>query len=176
MNQTISNQVRILAVALTARGFGYCVMEGQVMLECGHKEVCGNKNALSVSKIEKLMNQFLPAVVVLQDVNAANCRRAPRIKALHRQVVGLAEQHKCKVTLFSGKHLRIALLGDAKGTKYEMAETLIQKYPAELAGKMPRKRRAWENEDGRMDMFDAVGLGVLFWINENSKTRHRDAH
>ena len=89
----ISKQVRILSVALTSRGFGYCIMEGQAMLECGHKEVWGNKNALSVSKIEQLMNQFLPAVLVLQDVNAPNARRWPRIKSLHLQVVRLAEQH-----------------------------------------------------------------------------------
>lgn len=58
--------------------------------------------------------------------------------------------------------MRGALLGDVKGTKHEMAELLAQKFPAELAARMPRKRRAWENEDGRMDMFDAVGLAVVF--------------
>jgi hypothetical protein len=58
------------------------------------------------------------------------------------------------------------LLGDAKGTKHEMAELLAQKYPVQLAGKLPRKRRAWQNEDGRMDMFDAVGLAVVFRMSE----------
>ena len=110
------------------------------------------------------MNHFLPSGLVLQDLDATGCRRAPRIKALHRQVVGLAEQHKCKVTLFSGKQLRRSLLDDEKGTKHEMAELLAQKYPVELAGKLPPKRRPWENEDGRMDMFDAVGLAAVFWM------------
>ena len=103
MNQTASKQIRILAIALTARGFGYCVMENQVILECGNKEVEGNKNSQSVFKIEKLLKQFLPSVLVLQDVNAAGCRRAPRIKALHRQVVGLAEKHKVQGHAFFGK-------------------------------------------------------------------------
>ena len=62
MNQTISKQVRILALEPTARGFGYCVGENDAMLECGHKEVRGNKNLNSVSKIKKLMQQFLPAI------------------------------------------------------------------------------------------------------------------
>ena len=160
----MSKQVRILAIAPTARGFGYCVMEDGAILECGYKGVRGNKNGKSVFKIEKLMKQFLPDVVVLQDVYAEGCYRAPRIKALHRQVVGLAEQHKCKVTLFSGKQLRRSLLDNEKGTKHEMAELLAQKYPVELAGKLPPKRRPWENEDGRMDMFDAVGLAMVFWM------------
>jgi hypothetical protein len=76
----------------------------------------------------------------------------------------LAEKHNCKVTLFSGKHLRIALLGDAKGTKHEMAEMLAQKFLAELAGRLPAKRRTWESEDGRMDTFDAVGLAEVFQL------------
>jgi hypothetical protein len=164
MNQTTSKQIRFLAIAPTARGFGYSVMENNAMLECGYKGVKGNKNLNSVSKIEKLMRQFLPSVLVLQDVNAKGCHRAPRIKALHRQVLGLAAKQKCRVTLFSGIKLRITLLGDEKGTKYEMAELLAQKFPDELAGKLPPKRRPWENEDGRMDMFDAVGLAMVFWM------------
>ena len=166
MNQTASEKIRILAIALTARGFGYCVMENQVIIESGNKGVEGNKNSQSVSKIEKLMRQFLPSVLVLQDVNAKGCHRAPRIKALHQQVVGLAAKQKCKVTLFSGSLLRNALLGDVKGTKYEMAELLAQKFPVELAGKLPTKRKLWESEDGRMDIFDAVALAVVFRMRE----------
>jgi len=162
MNQTASKQIRVLAIALTARGFGYCVMEDHVLLECGKKEVRGNKNLNSVSKIEKLMKQFLPSTLVLQDVNVTNYRRAPRIKTLHRQVIELAAKQKCKVALFTGEKLRITLLSDVKGTKHEIAEMLAKKNPIELAGKLPPKRRAWENQDGRMDMFDAVGLTVAF--------------
>jgi hypothetical protein len=167
MNQNTSKQIRILAIALTARGFGYCVKEGEVILECGYKGAKKNKNGRSVSKIEKLLNQFLPSVLVLQDVNATGCRRAPRIKTLHQQIIELAAIRKIKVSLLSGKALRITLVGDVKGTKHEMAEFLAQKFPVELAAKLPPKRRAWENEDGRMDLFDAVGLAVVFWARKN---------
>jgi Holliday junction resolvasome RuvABC endonuclease subunit len=166
MNRTIAKQVRILAIAPSARGFGFSVMEDQAILECGNKGAKGDKNLHSLFKIEKLMKLFQPGVVVLQDVNAKGLHRAPRIKALHRQVIELAERRKCKVVLFSGKELRIALLGAAKGTKHEMAEMLAKKYHVELAAKLPPKRRPWENEDGRMDMFDAVGLALVFQMSE----------
>jgi hypothetical protein len=166
MNQTASKQIRILGIALTARGFGYCVMENQVILESGNKGVKGNKNAQSVYKIEKLLKQFQPSVLVLQDVNAAGCRRATRIKALHGQVIDLAAKYKLKVALLLGKLLREVLLDDAKGTRHEMAKMLAEKYPVELAAKLPPKRRAWENEDGRMDLFDAVGLALVFRMSE----------
>jgi hypothetical protein len=162
MNQSTSKQVRVLAIALSARGFGYSVIEDQNMLESGSKGVKGNKNLNSVSKVEKLMNLFRPSVLVLQDVNAKGCHRAQRIKALNQQVIELEKKRKCKITLLSGKRLRTALLGDVKGTKYEMAEMLAQKLSVELAGKLPPKRQQWGSEDGRMDMFDAVGLAVVF--------------
>jgi hypothetical protein len=154
-------------------------MEDHVILECGHKGVKGNedtKNAQSVSKIEKLMNRFLPGALVLPDVNAADCHRAARIKALHQQIVGLGEKHKCKVTLLSGKQLRIFLLGDAKGTKHGMAEMIAQKFPTELASKLPPKRRTWESENGRMDTFDAVALAMVFGIKQAilHKQRQKD--
>jgi hypothetical protein len=162
MNQTTSKQVRILALAPTARGFGYCVMENDVMLECGHKEVWGNKNVKSISRIKKLMKQFLPDVLVLQDVSAKGCRRVRRTKALHLQIITLATKETCKVKFFAGKVLRNTLLGDVEGTRHEMAETLAKIFPVELAMKLPRKRRFYDSEDGRMDMFDALGLAVVF--------------
>jgi hypothetical protein len=112
------------------------------------------------------MKQFLPGVLVLPDVNAKGSHRAPRIKALHRQIVRLAAKQKCKVALFSGEKLRDALLGDVKGTKHEMAEMLALKYPVELAAKLPPKRRAWENENGHMDIFDAMELAVVFRLKK----------
>jgi RNase H-fold protein (predicted Holliday junction resolvase) len=164
MKKTASKQIRILAIALTARGFGYCVMENHKMLECGKKEVRGNKNLNSVSKIKKLMKQFLPDTLVLHDVNAVNSRRAPRIKALHKRVIRLAAKQKCKVTLITGEKLRTILLGDAKGTKHKIAETLAMQFPDKLASRLPPKRKLWKSEDGRMDMFDAVGLAAVFWM------------
>jgi Holliday junction resolvasome RuvABC endonuclease subunit len=162
MKQTTSKTLRILSIAPSARGFGYAVVEGDLILECGAKGTKGNKNLQGMSKIEKLMTQFLPGVLVLPDVNAKGSHRAPRIKALHRQIIKLAAKQKCKVALFSGEQLRDALLGDVKGTKHEMAEMIANKYPAELAAKLPPKRRAWENEDWRMGIFDAMGLAVVF--------------
>jgi hypothetical protein len=158
MDQT--TQIRILAIAPSARGFGYCAMQGQAVLGCGRKGAKGDKNLHSMAKIKRLMKEFLPDVLVLPDIDAKGCRRSPRIKALHREIVRLAAAQKSRVALISGKRLRKSLLGNPKGTKHEMAETLAKKFPAMLAAKLPPKRRAWDSENGRMDLFDAVGLAM----------------
>ena len=166
MNQTSSKYFRILAVALSARGFGFVVMEGQkTIIEYGGRVAVGDKNNQSLAKMEKLLNFYRPGTLVLQDAEAKGSRRAPRIKTLNRQIRGLAEKRKITVKLISGKQLRSFLLGNPKGTKQEMAEMLAMQFPDELASRLPPKRKTWESEDGRMDIFDAVGLVVSMLAN-----------
>ncbi len=167
MNQTTSKDFRILAVALSAKGFGFVVMEGQkTIIECGGRVADGDKNVQSLAKMEKLLNFYRPGALVLQDVEAKGSRRAPRIKTLNRHIKAVAEKHKIEVKLVSGKQLRISLLGNPTGTKQEMAEMLALQFPDELASRLPPKRKSWNSEDGRMDIFDAMALAVVFRMRE----------
>ena len=167
MNQTASKHFRILAIAPSTRGFGFVVMEGEkTIIECGGRVADGDKNAQSIAKLEKLLNFYRPDVLVLQDVEAKGLRRVPRIKTLNRQIKAAAQNHKIRVNLFSRQQTRNLLLGNPKGTKHEMAEMLAMQFPDELASRLPPKRKLWKSEDGRMDMFDAVALAVVFWMRE----------
>jgi hypothetical protein len=156
--------VRILAVAPLSRGLGYAIMENpDSLVACGNKVILRDKNAGSLAWVEKFIQFYQPDVLVLPDVNAADTRRAPRIKALHQKIGALARNHQLKVRLISNTRVRERLLGQAKGTKQAVAEALAAKFPAELASRLPPKRRPWMSEDPRMDIFDAVGLAVVFW-------------
>ena len=167
MNQTISKDFRILAVALSFGGFGFVVMEGQkAIIEFGRRVADGDKNVQSIAKVKKLIDFYRPGVLVLQDVEAKGSRRYPRIKTLNRQIKRLAEKHKIKVKLISGKQLRTLLLGNSRGTKQEMAETLAAQFPDELASRLPPKRKPWKSEDSRMDIFDAMALAVAFRLGK----------
>ena len=163
MNQTISKDFRILAIALSYGGFGFVVMEGQkAIIEFGRRVADGDKNAQSLAKMNKLLNFYRPGVLVLQDVKAKGSRRYPRIRTLNRQIKRMAEKHKIKAKLISGKQLRDLLLGNPRGTKQEMAEVLATQFPDELASRLPPKRKPWRSEDARMDIFDAVALAKVF--------------
>jgi hypothetical protein len=167
MNQT-TKHFRILAVALSTIGFGFVIMEGErTIIDCaGRIAPGGGKNAQAVAKLEKLLNFYRPDILVLQDMETKGTRRAPRIKALNRQIKAVAQERKIPVKLISGKQLRACLLGDPKGTKQEMAEALAAQFPDELASRLPPKRKFYESEDPRMDIFDAVALAVVFRISE----------
>ena len=136
-------------------------MEGGALLEYRNKVFLADKSANSFTHIKKLIVRFQPDMLVLHDVNAKGTYRAQRIKELHRKVVALAKRLKLKVVKISGTELRRTLLGDPKGTKQEMAELLAQRFPDELASRIPTKRKAWTSENARMDIFDAVELAVV---------------
>lgn len=167
MNYPSSKQYRLLAIALSSRGFGYAVLEGKKFLvEYGSTSVKGDKNMQCLVKMEKLIALYRPDALVLQDATAKGSHRAPRIKMLNQQIIGVARKQRLSVTLFSGKQLRSFILGNAKGTKQEMAEMLVKHFPDELVSRLPPRRRSWESADFRMDIFDAVGLAVAFRMAE----------
>jgi hypothetical protein len=166
MNQITSKPFRILAVALSSRGFGFVVMEGErSIIECGGRVATNEgKNTQSIDKLKKLLDFYRPGVLVLQDVEAKGSRRAPRIKTLNRRIKAVADKREIRVKLISGKKTRSVLLGDPKGTKQEMAEAIAAQFPDELASRLPPKRKTWESEDPRMDIFEAVALAATLWI------------
>jgi hypothetical protein len=163
MNMDQSKQFRILAVSLSSRGFGYAVLQDDDwLIDYGNKRIDENKNVRVLGHIEKMIASKQPAVLVLHDVNAKGTHRDPRIKQLHRNVVGLAKKRKLATIKISGTELRRLLLGNATGTKHEMAELMVKQFPDELALRLPPKRKPWKSEDTRMDIFDAVELAVAF--------------
>ena len=170
MNRT--KQFRILAVLLSTKGFGYAVMEGEnTLVDYGNKVVKKDKNVHSLTQIKRVIAQNQPDVLVLQDVMAKCARRAPRIKELHREVVALATKRKLKVATLRGTEARDLLLGKSSGSKHEMAELLAKRFPDELALRLRPKRRTWESEDARMDIFEAVALAVVFRMKGKNTER-----
>ena len=126
---------RLLALALTSRGLGYAVLEGETsLIENGHTSVRnGDKNATCLAKVEKLAALYRPDALILEDVAAKDSRRHPRIKRLHREVEAFAKKCKLAVKIISGRQSRCLLLGNEHETKQERAEGLTKRFPIELA-------------------------------------------
>ena len=163
MNKNHNKHFRIFGISLSAKGFGYAVMEGgNHLVDYRNKVLLADKNANSLIQIKKLILRYQPDVLILHDVNAKGTYRAPRIKELHREVVALAKRHKLTVAKLTNLELRRTLLSDPKGTKHDMAEYIAKKFPDEFASRVPPKRTAWTSEMSRMDIFDAVALAVAF--------------
>jgi hypothetical protein len=159
MNQ-ISTQARILGIALSSRGFGYAVLEGEnTLVDFGRKRLYGDRDGGTVAAIKNVFTRYQPDTLILQDANKAKgTNRTARVKVLSCKITALARKKKIKIVKISGKELRAKLLGNEDGTKHEIAVLLAQRFPDRLASRLPPKRRSYDNEDPRMDYFDAVGL------------------
>ena len=138
------------------------MLEGhKLLVDWGVRTVEGNKNAGSIEKVAEMIAHYNPHVMVLEDTVTKGSRRSPRIKALTKRLIAVAESRAIKVALFSRKQVRRVFFGDAGGTKYALAEIIAQRFPEELGFRLPPKRRPWMSEDSRMDIFDAVALALV---------------
>ena len=152
---------RILAIAPSTSGFGFAVLEEQeALVDWGTRIVNGDKNAKSVAKVEGLIAQYQPDALVLPDVWAKNSRRSPRIKELLGAIIDLAKARKLKVALFSPERVKRHLLVGGQGTKHALAESVAQRFEAELGSCLPPKRSLWKSEARRMNIFEAVALAL----------------
>ena len=165
MNAKQRKTNRLLAITPSTRGFGFVVMD-EALVDWGIKAVKKDKNSQSMAKIEKLVDQYDPMVIVLPRADAKEDRRVPRIQKLVRQISAYAGTRKTKVILLSRRQVREAFFEDGKGTKYTIATILAKRFPEELGFRMPRKRRAWMNEDPNMDIFDAVALALTIRMRQ----------
>lgn len=172
MIHTRSKQLRILALAPSAKGLGFAVLEKPAKLvDWGVKPATGNKNVHGLVSADGLLAHYQPAVLVLEDPTAPDVRRAPRIRTLHARLVAVATRRKVKVKLLTRTQVRRTFFGDdAPGTKQAIAEILATQFPEELGSRLPPKRRLWMSQNYRMDIFDAVALAVALQLPKQSRT------
>jgi len=154
--------MRILAISLSSRGFGFAVMEdGATLVDWGVKSAKGDKNKDCLRQLKTMLDLFYPSALVLEDAGTKGSRRAARIQKLTEQIAAQAKGQKVRVRLFSQAKLMQQFFPAGDGTKHDLAVLLVARYPEELGAKLPPKRKSWQSEDARLDMFKAVALAQL---------------
>jgi hypothetical protein len=163
MKTNRTRNARILAISLSSRGFGFAVSEGQeTLVDWGVKSVQGDKNRHSLAKIKDLITHYRPDTLLLEDMGGKHSRRSARIQTLGLRTKTLASDLNVQVMLLSQKRIRHSFFRDGGGTRYELAQILVEQFPEELGQRLPPKRKPWQCEDSRMDIFMAVALVVMF--------------
>jgi hypothetical protein len=147
----------VLAIDPTSRGFAFAVLEAPAFLvDWGERIVPPRRSAL-LHRVGDLLAYHRPAVLVVEDVAAKDCRRRRRAREEIRRMEGFAVPRGVRVERVS----RLGVLdafAPAK-TKYEVAARLAEIYPV-LANRLPRKRKTWTPEEARMNVFDALGIAT----------------
>src|SRR5438552_17992841 len=129
MSRCNEKNLRVIAIAPSTRGFGFAVLESEILIDWGVKTVKGHKNRQCLLKVEEMIAHYHPGVMVLEDHSAKGSRRAPRIRVLGEKIIAMARSCKIRVALFSRQQVRKVFFSDGKGTKDALAEILAKRFP-----------------------------------------------
>jgi Holliday junction resolvasome RuvABC endonuclease subunit len=156
--------IRVLGITPSSYGFGFAVMDGKdSLVNWGVKKVKGKgKNARCLSHVGDLIARYQPDVIAVEDTRSRGSQRSPRVQALIKKIATMAKGEHVKVKRFSRKQMKREFLSNERGTKHDLALHFAARFPEKLGPHLPPKRRAWDNEDHRMDIFDAVALAEHF--------------
>lgn len=147
---------RVLAIDPSTRGFGYAVMEANGRLVDWGTAALRTKQAKEfLSRVDHLINRYDPTCIAVED----NARRGERALRRIDRLVGYAHLKEIHPHLITRRDIEREL-GKPVRSKHEIATELCEKYP-ELRRFLTPKRRPWMSEDERMNVFDAVALGVV---------------
>jgi Holliday junction resolvasome RuvABC endonuclease subunit len=160
------------AVYPSTRGFGYAVFDGpEILVDWGVRSIRGaRKNPRSLKKIQDLLALYPPDALVLEDYRGEGSRRSRRIEKLTDAAAELAAKGRIPVATFSRGEVRTAFAEAGAATKAEIAHAIADEFP-ELEPRLPPVRKLWMSEDVRMNIFDAVALGMTFFHTKESAKR-----
>ena len=165
----VKRSLRVLAVDPGTRGFGYAVFEGPTRLvDWGTRDIRHNKGAMTLTRLELLLRQFEPDILVMQDCGHVSSRRNPRITFLIERM-----RRTARSLGIEARALPLALVYRhfAKvpaRNKHEIATALAQCFPG-LALRLPPKRKPWQSEDSRMSIFDAAALALTYYATRRRR-------
>lgn len=160
-------EVRVLAIHPTHRGFGFTVFEsGEKLIDWGLKTAKGDTSTRCMNLIEELMERYAPDIIVMEDLVVKTARRGPRVKTLLRRAARLAARKKIECRRFSRQDIMEAFTGTLRN-KYQVATGIAARFP-ELASRLPKPRKAWMPEDPRMSIFCAAALALTAFASNRT--------
>ena len=156
---------RVLAIVPHSKGIGFAVFESvRKPIDWGIKRVSGNKNVACLKKVDTLIENYQPDVIVVETTD--DSRRCDRIKKLIAQITYRAQELGVEVANFSRREVMI-IFSDKPIIKHDTAQLIAKRFPA-LRPRLPGPRKPWQSEDYRISIFEAIGL-CLVWIGAADK-------
>lgn len=91
MTRRTTNEIRVLAIDPSTRGFGYAVLEGaEMLIDWGVKSTRSDKHREGLTKVSELFDLLRPDVIVLEDLSGKGSRRCERVKKFISGITELA--------------------------------------------------------------------------------------
>jgi Holliday junction resolvasome RuvABC endonuclease subunit len=155
-------RVRVLAVDPTSKGFGFAVIEADLLLvDYGVARVWSARLRELIDRTYSFVEKYRPVMIILPRISSAKARERTRAKVA--AVAAHLRLHHHTVVMLP-RDVVLKTFEPSGTTKHEIAIAIAKAYP-ELTSRLPRKRRPWMSEDESMNIFDAVALALTVLSN-----------
>jgi hypothetical protein len=158
--------LRVIAIDLRSRAFGFAILEGpHTLLTFGRKlcRVRGSQNRAAVGKkIAILLHLFAPSVLVLKRTSGRADRTLATSKEATAAIKHQAKLQSIRVVVLRRRDIYRAFQRHGATSKYKIATLIAQLFP-EIEWQRPPGRRNWEPEHHRMAVFDAISIALAYY-------------
>jgi hypothetical protein len=145
-----------LALDLSARGFGYAVVDARRgLLDFGCSSFVASDDDKFVERVSALIVRHNPRALVVENFAATQAKTTATRRC--KLAIQLAQLHQLGMVQVSRTIVQRVLGGTTKATR---AKLIASMYP-ELERLLPRPRALWQAEAKRMSIFDALALALV---------------
>jgi Holliday junction resolvasome RuvABC endonuclease subunit len=154
----------VLSLYPNSRGLGFVLFEGPLSpFDWGVTEVRGkDKHRRMLRIVERIIDQYRPVVLVIEDWADEAFQRIDRINAFYEAIIVLAKKKLVPVVRYPMRKVREYFAYRNATTKYEIALHIAQIIPA-LSYQVPPKPTIWRSEDARQGLYDAAAVGLSYF-------------
>lgn len=149
---------RLIGLHCGAKGVGFVVFEGQSIYDWGTVIARGDKNAMSLRKLARLIDRFSPETLVLEQADSI-AGRAERILQLYQAIATLCQTRNIDVHLYPQFDIQRRFKTAGAATRQEIAEAVVRQIDV-LAPRLPYPRKPWQSEARRMAIFSAAAVAL----------------
>ena len=145
----------ILGIDPSQRGLAFVFFERGELIDWGTRHDRDHRATAA-----KLLHEYSPEALVLEDANDHRCRRDPRLRSVLRSIASDAESKSVAVLPVSRDEMRREWTEHGVTTKEAIAAEVARHFP-HLDIIVPPHRKIFRSEDHRIRIFDAAAF--VFW-------------
>jgi hypothetical protein len=147
----------VLAVDIASRGLGFVLLEGPLaLIDWGFYNAREDRDARCLAQLAWMLTKFSPDALVIEELGRKT-RRPARVTALAKAFAAAAQEHGVACHRVSRQTVRSSF--PSSRDKYDIAHALAERFP-EISSICPPRRKFWNTEDPRINIFDALSFAV----------------
>jgi hypothetical protein len=148
---------RVLAIYPYRKGFGFAVFSGVDLVDWGLARVYSTHEEEVLIRVQVLIERHQACALATED--GTNSRRGDRSRRLVERMIGYGRLRGLQVMTVSRDVAREVFGLDGRATNHDLSVRLAS-YFIELQQILPTKRRFYDSEDARTNVFRAVSIAA----------------